>query len=549
MSEWVQTHLPCPDCGSSDALSINDKGWSRCFSCGQNRKVDGEGEPRERKRVATDKPLIPFGEYRALSKRKITEETCRKFGYFIANQAGAMVQVAPYYNRDGSLVAQKVRGANKEFRTTGDFKKVALFGQQLWGEGGKKLIITEGEIDCMSVSQVQGNKWPVVSLPSGAQAAASAIKDNLEWVMTFEEVILMFDMDDPGRDASQAVAELLPPGKCKIASLPLKDANEMLLEGRGQEIIQAIWNAKEYRPDGIVDIDELLDEIEKPIEMGLPWFLPTLTKVTFGRRFGEIYGFGAGTGVGKTDWFTQQIAFDVTQLKIPVGVIYLEAKPVETGKRIAGKIDGARYHIPNGEWDRAKLRETLQSLKGKVTFYDSWGSTDWEVVKLKIRYMAVSKGIRSFYLDHLTAMADTSNEKESLEQLMKEMAGLANELGIIIHFVSHLSTPEGKPHEEGGRVMIKHFKGSRAIGFWSYFMFGLERDQQSEDPETRATTTFRVLKDRYTGQATGTVILLGYDPNTGLLYEKEGGAEDYGFDNQQSPRSGEDLPWEGPSDF
>lgn len=73
MSEWVQTHLPCPDCGSSDALSINDEGWSKCFSCGQNRKVDGECEPRGKPRVAKDKSLIPFGEYRALSKRKITD--------------------------------------------------------------------------------------------------------------------------------------------------------------------------------------------------------------------------------------------------------------------------------------------------------------------------------------------------------------------------------------------------------------------------------------------------------------------------------------------
>lgn len=78
MSEWVQTHLPCPDCGSSDALSINDEGWSKCFSCGQNRKVDGECEPRGKPRVAKDKSLIPFGEYRALSKRKITfpDPTC-----------------------------------------------------------------------------------------------------------------------------------------------------------------------------------------------------------------------------------------------------------------------------------------------------------------------------------------------------------------------------------------------------------------------------------------------------------------------------------------
>ena len=109
--------------------------------------------------------------------------------------------------------------------------------------------------------------------------------------------------------------------------------------------------------------------------------------------------------------------------------------------------------------------------------------------------------------------------KDGLALIMKEMAGLANALQVVITFVSHLATPEGKPHEEGGHVSIRHFKGSRSIGFWSYFMFGLERDQQSEDLALRQTTTFRVLKDRYTGQATGSLLYLGYDATTGRLGE------------------------------
>lgn len=42
MSEWVQTHLPCPECSSSDAYSINDRGWGKCFSCGVSIKEDEE---------------------------------------------------------------------------------------------------------------------------------------------------------------------------------------------------------------------------------------------------------------------------------------------------------------------------------------------------------------------------------------------------------------------------------------------------------------------------------------------------------------------------
>lgn len=80
-------------------------------------------------------------------------------------------------------------------------------------------------------------------------------------------------------------------------------------------------------------------------------------------------------------------------------------------------------------------------------------------------------------------------------------------------------------------------------------MIGLERNQQAEDEDERQTTTLRILKDRYTGQATGKTILLGYDSETGRLFEKEEEAEDYGFDDTTELKEDNTLPWEGPPDF
>ena len=481
------------------------------------------------------------GEFKALQKRALTEDTCRKFGYQVGRDKNDnIVQIAPYYDETGAMVAQKIRYANKDFKFLGEPKQAGLFGSNIWNNG-KKLVVTEGEIDAMSVSQAQNNKWPVVSIPNGANGAKKALAKCLDYLNGFEEVILMFDMDEPGRKAAAECAELFPPGKCKLASLPLKDANECLQAGREQDIIQAIWNAKPYRPDGLVSVADLMDELTKPVAVGYPWWLQPLTDLTFGRRKGEIYGVGAGTGVGKTDFLTQQIAFDIATLGLKVGTVFLEQKPTETAKRVAGKIKGRRFHVPNSGWSNEELCEAVTSLNGKLVMYDSFGETEWDVIKGKIRFMAVAEGIELIYLDHLTAMADTADEKGSLEQIMKEMAGLANELGIIITFVSHLTTPEGKSHEEGGRVTIRHFKGSRAIGFWSYFMFGLERDQQHDDPRLRQVTTFRILKDRYTGQATGETIYLGYDGVTGLLAHIEGNPfEDSAFkDETQNHSDGE----------
>lgn len=112
MSEWVQTHLPCPCGQSSDAYSINDKGWGKCFSCGKNFNEEASDSTPRGKQVAAVKELVPFGEYRALTKRKITEETCKKFGYFVGEFKEQTVQVAPYRNTDGEVIAQKVRFAS-----------------------------------------------------------------------------------------------------------------------------------------------------------------------------------------------------------------------------------------------------------------------------------------------------------------------------------------------------------------------------------------------------------------------------------------------------
>lgn len=486
--------------------------------------------------------LIHDGEFLALTKRGITIETCRKFGYKTGKFKDKPVQIAPYFDTDGELVSQKIRFPDKTFTTVGNHKQALLFGQQLWGSGGRKIVITEGEIDAMTVSQVQGNKWPVVSVPNGAAGAKRDLAKHIEWLNTFEEVVLMFDMDDPGRKAVVECVTLFKPGKVKVAHLPLKDANEMLLAGKGDEIVTSIWQSKPYRPDGIVSMKDVKEAARKPIEWGLPWFSPTLTKLTYGRRMGEVYALGAGTGIGKTDIFTQQIAFDLLELKEKVGLFFLEQQPVETVRRLAGKVAGKRFHIPDAGWSQEELDATIDELDNDNLFlYDSFGATDWTVIASTIRFLAHSEGVRIFYLDHLTALAAAAeNEKDALEAIMAEIGSLVKELNIIIILISHLSTPEGKPHEEGGRVMIRHFKGSRAIGFWCHYMFGLERDQQHKNEAMRTITTFRVLKDRYTGNATGQVIFLGYDRETGSLYEvpPEDIPNEHGFGDETKTGSG-----------
>jgi twinkle protein len=534
-------HAPCDDCGSSDAKGVYDDGHTFCFACETHTKGTGEEAPAAKKRA---KNLLPMGDFRALLSRKITQETCQHLGYFVTRWKGQTVQVACYYNEHNEMVAQKLRTKDKDFVWIGEAKgrDVLPFGAHAWPHTGRKIVVTEGEIDALSMSQVQGNKWPVVSIPTGAGAGVRKyFARHREYFDGFEEVVLMFDMDEPGREAAEAAAEVL--GKrAKVAMLPLKDPNEMLVEGRTDELVTAMWKAKDYRPENIVEIGELKDSVIREPQWGLSWPYPRLTEATFGIRLGELYALGAGTGAGKTDFFAETVAHMVQEHGVPVGVFSLEQEPRETATRLLGKFARRPFHVPDGSWTLEELEAAWEEhLKDHpdIFFYDSFGINEWERIRSKIEYLRDAHDVRYFFIDHLTAMAAwQDDERKALEKIMADLGGLVKQVPITIFFVSHLATPDGLPHEEGGRVKVRHFKGSRSIGFWSHYMFGMERNQQAEDEVERTITTFRILKDRYTGRSTGKVITMGYDFETGTLFER---TRDDTFDPSEFEEAGSDF--------
>jgi twinkle protein len=523
-------HEPCPECGSRDNAGRYSDGHLFCFGC--RHYEPGEGETPTRRRTERVSGLLERGEIKEIKSRCFTEETCRRWGYSVVDFPGDQkrepqkARMAEYRDEDGNVVAQKLKFKDGDYKTVGTFKKVALYGEHLWRNGGRKVVVVEGEDDAHALDQAMMKKWPVVSVPNGADGAKKALIRRLEWLLKFEQIVLCFDNDEAGRKARDECVELFPPGRVFTMSLPRKDCNEMTMKGETDQLVRAFWEAKEYRPDGIVTIDDVMDEVLTDPTMGMPWIFPAMNEKTYGRRHGELVFIGAGTGVGKTTWLTQQIGADLLAGH-HVSVFMFEQSPAETVKRVAGQIAGKLLHVPDVHSKEERV-EAVAMLKapgvGTLHLYNHFGACDWEVIKSRIRYLAHAHGVRLFYVDHLTALAQGSASEVSakLEVITAEAGLLVKELNVWICFVSHLSTPDGKSHEEGGRVTLRHFKGSRAIGFWAHFAFGLERDQQADEASDRSKTILRVLKDRFTGQSLGLKVGLTYEPSTGRLIEVEG---------------------------
>nr|WP_079638073.1 toprim domain-containing protein [Sphingopyxis flava] len=463
------------------------------------------------------------------------------------------MQIAPYHDASGRVVAQKVRPRDKSKMHWRGKKKSALplFGQSKWKAGGRMIVVTEGELDAMSAAQAMGNTWPAVSIPDGAHSAAKAVAKAADWLESFERVVFMFDMDDDGQEAAVEAAAIITPGKAYIASLPLKDASDMLQAGRAKEIVNAAWNAREYRPDGILDVAALREKAILPPSYGLPFPFPSLTKATYGIRRGELIGYGAGVGTGKTTLFKQLMLTTMFPDMIEphddlpvtltgprkVGAILLEENPVKTLRTLAGMRIGVRVHVPGVEFDEAALRHAIDEMDGLFFPYNHFGAKDWASVKERIRYMVLGLGIKDIFLDHLTALiAHEEDDRKALDAIMSDLASMVEQYDFTLHFISHLTTPKGTAHEEGGRVLEKHFTGSRAIARWAHNLYALERDKQDPD----SPTIFRILKERETGDATGVTFGLAYDRDTGLLREVELEENRFGFTDQSAGGSTED---------
>ncbi len=516
-------HLPCPNCGSTDANSEYSDGHTHCFSCGHH--TNPTSGPRKGPAVEPEGVAKAFepvdGDFMALPKRKLSLETCRHWGYTV-NEARSL-HVANYRNREGELVGQKLRGPNKDFKAVGKITKT-LYGCHLWRDGGKKLVITEGELDALSLSQVQGHKWPVVSIPGGAQGAPKAIRANIDWLQQWEEVIFMFDMDDPGQEAAKACCSLLPPGKAKIARLPLKDPSEMLMAGREKELLDAVWSAKEYRPDGIVSGTELRDKLrnEPPIvSHPFPW--KGLNEMYLGLREGETLGICAGTGSGKSQLCRELAHHILVTMKHSLGYIALEESQKRSALGIVSVEMGKPLHILGVDWEDKKFNKAWDKTigSGRYYSYDHFGSLESENLLAQIRYLVTACGCKWIILDHISivvsGLAD-GDERRIIDNLCTNLRSLVQELQFGLIFVTHLKRVNGKPAEEGGKISLSDLRGSGGIAQLADSLIASERDQQHPDKTRRNTMVIRGLKNRFKGD-TGVCTALYYDDVTCRLQE------------------------------
>lgn len=458
-----------------------------------------------------------------------------KVGYDQADGKTLKFIYFPYHNK-GQLQSYKVKLIEgKKFWSVGDQSKVDLFGwEQAKASGARRLIITEGEFDAVALkvifdtyekAEYKDTIPAVCSLPHGA---ASAHKDisrlSPEIKKYFKEVSFCFDDDEPGHKATEECCKVFP--GATVINLPLKDANECILKGKGKAAYQAAkWKNEVKKNTRLVFGEELHEPAREVAKYGdLTWPWEHLNKATRAIRYGETIYIGAGVKMGKSELLNELGAHFVKEHDVKVFMAKPEEANKKTYKLMAGKIAGKVFHDPDREFDFDAYDRAGEVLKGKLAMVNLYQHLGWESLKDDI-YAAAAWGAKAIFIDPITNLTngmDAALANIKLQEIAQELAAMALDLNIVVFIFVHLKAPEGNisketrlkmykegkyiglgncPHELGGDVSSNQFAGSRAMMRSCNYMLALKgnKDALLQDG-VRNMRELELLEDREFGE-------------------------------------------------
>lgn len=573
-----QTKCPNRDCESSDAFTIyadnrGDPKDATCFSCNYwtndhailTAAINGTDYESDNQSAIKKEPLAVTGKQNfqapssrlrmqfpesidecllhpimEIKDRRLSRATCERYGVRVGvdtrDGVTPVYHLYPYYELN-EIVGYKVRNvADKSFHSIGNSASSLLFGSNVINPSGKKLFITEGELDALSLYQIlkenSSYDWEpqVVSLPNGAKSAVKAISENFDLLNSYEQIILVFDNDRPGREAALAVCKILA-GKVYTVKYSNKDPNDALVTGNGNDLKWAcLTGTKKYQPDGIVNGKDCWDRYKHSSNtesLPYPESMTILNSKTYGVRPGSIVTVTSGSGCGKTQFLRELKYHYFLTTDFKIADISLEE---DVGDTIGGMLSlrlNKRIQLPDVNVTEEEERQAFKDIyeSGRFEIYDFFGGMDDDTLFSKLRYLIYS-GCKMLFLDHLSIIvseyASEGGERERIDTIMTKLAKLVKETGAIIFLVVHLKKSDSSrtTFEQGAIPSLDDLRGSGAIKQLSWDVIGLSRNQQHPSRMCSNTSLLTVLKCRFTGR-TGQADFLYFDDTTGRMIKTE----------------------------
>jgi KaiC/GvpD/RAD55 family RecA-like ATPase len=562
-------HVSCEKCGSSDAKAVYEGGSSHCFACeftipsqyfkeqnpSKNKRVRNNPKKEEEKmEIKTNsKPAMTSEENASIKSetgvhgknfRFLRDSTTKPFGIRYAYDYDTEDVIEQYYpvTQEGQIVGYKIREVPKNFfskgRTGADCE---LFMQFKFNRGGKYVVITEGELDALSAYQMISDynksknsdfETAVVSPTTGAQSHKQ-IAAQYKFLDSFEQIIVAYDNDKAGKDATEKLLTVLPKGKVKIMHMRFKDANEYLEKGEDKAFVSDFYKAKTHVPVGVVGSGEISDSMRQEFmtpKIPLPPFMHKLQDMMSGGiPLGRIVNLASASGTGKSTIVDEIVYYMLFNSPHKVGIVTLESTTGQYGNKLLSRHIGLKLELKTNEQAleilasdnvKKKEKELFWTDSDEHRFYlidDRDGGVD--NVKDAIENLVISCGCKVIVLDPTHDVIGTlpNEEQESFYSWQK---GMVKSHNCTFYNVMHTrKTANGqKSGSTGADLSEEDIQGSSSAYKSAACNLMFSRNKESEDSIERNTTTMKATKIRWSGR-TGVAGKYYYDNDTHTMYD------------------------------
>ena len=544
-------------CGAHGNMVVLAKDFD--FSLGS--EVDEYYKPRKKfKTLKQPKqkiiPKPPALEY--LKNRGIQPWVAEKYQITVQNEH-ENVLVFPFYDENGKLQFVKYRdsqyskekGGNKEWCEAGT--KPILFGMNQCNDKYDQLIITEGQIDSLSVAEAGFEN--VVSVPTGAKGF-TWIPYCWDWMNRFEEVIVFGDYE---KGHISLLDELKSRLKIQVKHvreedyLDCKDANDILRKYGIEQIKKCVDNAITIPVNRVIELADVEDVDIFKLEK-LKTGIHQLDKLLYGGLpFGGVVLISGKRGEGKST-LASQIMIDAVEQEYKC-FTYSGELPNYLFKawmdfQIAGPQRVFEYQNKFGDtnFNISKTNRELISdwYRGKYFLYDNRAIDGDEKESLvgTIESVIMQYGVRVIMIDNLMTGIDLEDvngddKYDRQSQFVKRLSRIALKYNVLILLVTH-KRKNSFTKDENDEV-----SGSGDISNLAIVTLAYEKDKDLDDSQR----ILKVSKNRLFGKVNTNGWILDFDEKSKRIYGYGDDLNhDYGWDKQSdgfvSMDSNEETPFD-----
>jgi len=279
----------CPDCSDGRKAAHQDQacvrldmstGLGKCYNCGFKFIVGSKVPDYNKKRgyqqhsykLPKTSHLTRFNGViiEHLLSRKIQPQTAERAGVCMARRMfnGLERDCMAFTFREGNKVVNiQYKTTTKEFECESDCELIPWNIDAAIGHD--TLFITEGMMDALALMECGFDN--VISVSNGAETKTSIFQrfkySHLDHIRTF---YLAGDMDEPGEQLRQRLAEYFGEARCRIVEWrQAKDANEMLQKHGVDAVLQCVNHARPCPIVGVETIDDYRERTKQIWEHGI----------------------------------------------------------------------------------------------------------------------------------------------------------------------------------------------------------------------------------------------------------------------------------------